>query len=199
MERTVSAAGSAHPLNQTSRGRAAGLSRNGKGIDSAILGMVLVLMAETMLFAGLIGACVLLRARSTGAWPPDDLPRLPTLVTLANTLALLASVPLLTLGTQRRRRGLILAAAALGALFLAIQGAEWARMLTWQGGSDAAYGGIFYALIGVHALHVLGGAAALLWAGLTLSRSSPTRLKVCGMYWFFVVAVWPVLYGVIYH
>ena len=25
------------------------------------------------------------------------------------------------------------------------------------------------------------------------------RLRVCGMYWYFVVAVWPVIYGLVYH
>ncbi len=73
-------------------------------------------------------------------------------------------------------------------------------MLGWRG-SDAAYTGIFDALVGTHALHVFGGAVALLWAGLTTRRSNDEtlRLQVTATYWYFVVGVWPVLYGLVYH
>lgn len=170
-----------------------------RGIPSPIIAIVLVLMAETMLFAGLIGACVLMRSRAPGAWPPADLPRLPWGVTLANTLALLATVPMLSSGVARVSSPLVLASAGLGFLFLIVQGFEWTRMLAWRA-ADPAYTGMFDALIGTHALHVLAGAIALTWVALTMRRlEDPTmRLKVTTTYWYFVVAVWPILYALVY-
>ncbi len=171
----------------------------GKRIESAVLAMVLLLMAESMLFAGLLAACVLIRSRSLGMWPPVDLPRLPLPVTLTTTLTLLATVPLVSVGRQRRSFSLLFTAMILGGVFLIVHGTEWARMLAWHGVAGS-YGAIFYSLVGVHALHVLGGLAALTWATCTLHHeNSDLRLKVCGMYWFFVVAVWPVIYGLVYH
>ena len=171
----------------------------GTRIESAVLAMVMLLMAESMLFAGLLGACVLVRSRSVNFWPPADLPRFPWLVTLATTLALLATVPLVAAGRQQRRRPLLFIAAALGSVFLLVHGTEWFRMLKWSDASGT-YGAIFFSIVGVHALHVIGGLAALIWATCTMHHpNSALRLKVCGMYWYFVVAVWPVIYGLVYH
>jgi cytochrome c oxidase subunit 3 len=94
--------------------------------------------------------------------------------------------------------------AFFGALFLSVQGYEWARLvhfgLTVSSGS---YGSTFYTLIGAHGVHVL---AALIWllsvltlAGrrrFTAERHSP--VLACGMYWQFVVALWPILYLLVY-
>ena len=131
--------------------------------------------------------------------PPADLPRLPAYLTLANTLLLLASSVVLATGLKREGGPAVLAAAGMGALFLAVQSVEWLRMLTWDG-AHGTYGGMFFALIGTHAAHVLGGAVALFWAGLTARPGDGRmRLRVCGLYWYFVLAVWPVIYGIIYH
>ena len=50
----------------------------------------MLLVAETMFFAGLIGAYLVFRF-GTPVWPPPNLPRLPLAVTWVNTLVLMAS------------------------------------------------------------------------------------------------------------
>ena len=104
---------------------------------------------------------------------------------------------------QRLVRGLV-AAATLGALFLAIQGYEWMRLIEYGlTVSSGAYGGTFYTLIGAHAAHVVG---ALVWLGVTLTLAARGRfldgqtavLRACAIYWHFVVALWPVLYVSVY-
>src|SRR5262249_56241235 len=58
-------------------------------------------------------------------------------------------------GEEAGRHG-VHVAAALGTVFLAVQGAEWVRLLRHgltPGSSN--YGGAFYLLIGCHAVHVL--------------------------------------------
>ena len=179
-------------------------------ISNARLGLMMFIGAEVMFFAGLIGAFLVLRL-SSEVWPPPSQPRLPVWITGFNTLVLLGSGVAMhwaslaaRLRDQVRLCVWLPAAAVLGALFLCIQGYEWVRLigfgLTMQSG---LYGSTFYALIGLHGLHVLG---ALVWVGVvwTLARQgryasgNAAGVELCTMYWTFVVALWPVLYGLVY-
>jgi heme/copper-type cytochrome/quinol oxidase subunit 3 len=144
-------------------------------------------------------------------WPPPLQPRLPLLVTGLNTLVLLASsvAMIAALRAMRRadRRALVdrlAVTAALGALFLAVQGFEWARLIHYGlTVSSGAYGATFYTLIGLHAAHVLG---ALVWLLVVLRLAARGRfldgragaLRACAIYWHYVVALWPVLYISVY-
>lgn len=179
-------------------------------ISNARLGVMMFIGAEVMFFAGLIGAFLVFRL-SSEVWPPPAQPRLPVLVTGFNTLILLGSGVTVHLALQAIRRGSgaqlvrwLAVTAGLGVLFLAVQGYEWLRLL--QFGlrvSSGLYGATFYTLIGLHAVHVLG---ALVWLGFVWilarkGRYSPAQasgVEVCSMYWIFVVALWPVLYGLVY-
>ena len=180
------------------------------GFDNLRLAILFFIAAETMFFAALISGLFVLRL-GTAVWPPPLQPRLPVGVTGLNTLVLLASSWAMLVASRGLRNGDrralvrgLAAAAALGALFLAVQGYEWMRLvgfgLTVTSGT---YGATFYTLIGTHALHVVG---ALVWLGVTLGlaargrfvggRTSPVR--ACAMYWHFVVGLWPVLYVTVY-
>jgi heme/copper-type cytochrome/quinol oxidase subunit 3 len=179
-------------------------------LDNARLAMLFFLSAESMFFAGLISAFFVLRL-SAPVWPPPLQPRLPLLVTGLNTRVLLASsvAMIAALRGMRRADGRALverlaATAALGALFLAVQGYEWARLIGYGlTVTSGAYGATFYTLIGIHAAHVLG---ALLWLGITLWLATRgryvdgrvTSLRACATYWHYVVALWPILYVSVY-
>jgi heme/copper-type cytochrome/quinol oxidase subunit 3 len=161
-----------------------------------------------MLFAGLIGMYLVFRLAAR-EWPPPELPRLPLALTFANTGVLFASLLPLTRAFRARHdprrvaRG-VEATALLGAVFLAVQGAEWVRLvhhgLTLASGT---YGATFYVLIGCHAAHVV---AAVAWLGVValLARRGIVRpgrdaaLEMCGMYWYFVCALWAVLFPLVY-
>jgi len=179
-------------------------------LDNARLGMLFFLSAETMFFAGLISAFFVLRL-SAPVWPPPLQPRLPVLVTGINTLILLASsaAMIAALRAMRRADGRALverlsATAALGVLFLAVQGFEWARLIHYGlTVTSGAYGATFYTVIGIHAAHVVG---ALLWLGVTLLLAARGRyldgevagLRSCATYWHYVVGLWPILYVAVY-
>lgn len=174
------------------------------------LGMALFIAAEAMFFAGLISAFLVFRAGNPN-WPPANQPRLPIGVTGVNTLVLLLSAWFMRGALQavwdgrktsfRNRLGLT---ATFGAMFLVVQGTEWIRLvgfgLTLR---SSIYGALFYTLIGIHALHVLGALIALLFV---FSRSLANRytagshlgVDLCRMYWNFVVGLWPILYVLIY-
>ncbi|MDZ7345082.1 MAG: heme-copper oxidase subunit III [candidate division KSB1 bacterium] len=179
-------------------------------IDRAFLGLLIFLGAETMFFAGLISAFIILRAGSTG-WPPLDQPRLPVAVTGVNTLFLLLSavtmyraVKAIRAGSQTMLTLWLSATALLGIIFLGVQGFEWVRLvqfgLTFN---SSIYGGTFYTLIGCHGLHVFAAVIALLFV---LGRATKRRytaqhhtgVELCRMYWFFVVGIWPLLYFLVY-
>jgi cytochrome c oxidase subunit 3 len=179
-------------------------------VPNAVVGTLIFLGAEAMVFGGLISALLVLRGGNE-VWPPLGQPRLPIAVTALNTLVLLYSAFTMRRAADsvRRDRGRevrqwLTATAALGTIFLAVQGAEWIRLVRY--GLDATsstYGGTFYTLIGCHALHVLVGVIvllAVLYGAIQGRYSSRTcaAIEACRLYWFFVVGVWPVLYVLVY-
>jgi heme/copper-type cytochrome/quinol oxidase subunit 3 len=178
-------------------------------LENGVIATVLFLFTEAMIFAALISAFVVLKTRAV-VWPPPGQPRLPVAVTGLNTLVLLASgyTMIRAVGVLRSGRGgaarWLQATAGLGILFLLVQGFEWSRLIGFGlTGASSVYGATFYALVGIHALHVL---AAIIVLGVGLARTqrgfytpvSHTGLVLCRMYWVFVVAVWPVLYALLY-
>jgi heme/copper-type cytochrome/quinol oxidase subunit 3 len=170
----------------------------------------MLLGAETMFFAGLVGAFIVFRLGAAN-WPPPFQPRLPVEVTGVNTVVLLISALTMQMSVSRMRRNqrsgairLLTLTAFLGTLFLAVQGSEWIKLVHFGlTVSSSVYGGLFYTLIGAHALHVLGALAWLLVVYIAARRGrysaqEHTGMQVCRMYWIFVVALWPVLYGLVY-
>lgn len=188
------------------------LSRQARppALDGARLGMLIFLAAEAMLFAGFVAAFLVLRLEAR-AWPPPLQPRLPPGVSGLNTLVLLASGWTMLrakrrarAGARARATGALALTALLGAAFLGAQGAEWARLLRFGlSAPSGIYGGMFYAVVGAHAAHVLG---ALLWLLAVLCIGPLRRGAVAGgdglsllsLYWCFVVALWPFLYALLY-
>jgi cytochrome c oxidase subunit 3 len=179
-------------------------------LSNARLAVIMLLGAELMFFAGLIGAFLVFRL-SAQVWPPPFQPRLPLGVTGVNTVILLFSALTVHWAVGAARAGAIAGTARhlawtalLGALFLVIQGYEWLRMIHFGlTTSSSVYGGLFYTLIGAHGVHVIGG---LIWLSVVLWQSKRGRftkkdfvgVQTTRMYWTFVVALWPVLYGLVY-
>ena len=63
-----------------------------KLVSNGVLGMLLFVFVEVMLFAGFISAFLIIKARAVGSvWPPPNQPRLPFEETAVNTSALIAS------------------------------------------------------------------------------------------------------------
>ena len=184
--------------------------QDGRPLSNAYIGLLMFLGAETMFFAGLIGSFLVFRVAHE-VWPPATLPRLPVVVTGVNTLILLASAltmrrarAAIRAGVQRDLLRMLLVTAVLGVVFLLVQGYEWIRLL--QFGltlASGVYGATFYVLVGCHGVHVLG---AVIWLLSVLRLAAQRRytakahsgVALCAMYWYYVVALWPVLYGLVY-
>ena len=183
--------------------------RGEQGLDASRLGMLIFIGAETMLFAGFVAAFLVFRLEAP-VWPPPSQPRLPIEVTGLNTLVLLLSGWTMTGAARAAREGnrrsmarSLGLTAALALAFLGVQGFEWVRLIGFGlTASSGIYGGLFYAVVGAHAIHL---AAALAWllaiacrAGRGASVHPGARLPALAIYWYFVVALWPVLYAIVY-
>jgi len=181
-------------------------SRREQLLPNSVLGMLIFLLTEVMLFAGLVSAFMIVRANAV-EWPPPGQPRLPVSETAVNTAALLASGAALFYANRAyrvwpSRAGKPLALAiGLGAFFVIFQGFEWLALIR-EGLTltSSAHGSFFYLIVGTHALHAVAALAALGWAWSLLSRRKLRRstLWAVSLFWYFVVGVWPILYVRVY-
>jgi cytochrome c oxidase subunit 3 len=185
--------------------RRAPLRRNAIG-PSAVIGTLIFVVTELMLFAGFLSAFTITRAAYI-VWPPLGQPRLPVEETLINSAALLLSGVVLFFANRAfvkdpaRAKKPLLVALALGSFFVVFQGVEWVRLIG-EGLTitSSNHGAFFYLIVGTHAAHAV---AAILMLGLmfrrllrgTLQHSSFLAAQV---FWYFVVGVWPVLYMRVY-
>jgi cytochrome c oxidase subunit 3 len=181
-----------------------------RALGIARFGMCLVLAGETMLFGGLIGAFLVFRFGSAH-WPPPGMPKLPVAVTALNTILLFSSCVPMTRALRAIRRGnragllqnSALAAVA-GGVFLAVQGAEWVRLVGYGlTASSGPYGSTFYTLIGFHGLHVAFAVGWLVVIAVGAARGwfnarRHTAVDLATLYWYFVSGVWAVLFPLVY-
>jgi cytochrome c oxidase subunit 3 len=175
-------------------------------IPSGVMGMLLFVFTEAMLFAGFISAHAIVKA-AANEWPPANQPTLPFATTMLNTAALLASgVFLLSAHFSYRRhresaKVPMFMALVLGGFFVVAQGREWFVLLREGLALTASpYGSFFYVIVGFHALHAIAAILALGWAWnrLRTSRLEPTQLWTVETFWYFVVLVWPMIYFRVY-
>jgi heme/copper-type cytochrome/quinol oxidase subunit 3 len=168
--------------------------------------MLIFVIAEMMMFAGLMSAFSIVKAGALG-WPPPGQPRLPVEATAFNTAALLASAAFLFVANSRyaRNRDLarrpLFAAMGLGAFFVAFQGYEWIALIR-QGLTltSSSHGSFFFLIVGMHGLHAIAGLLALSRSAIKLSQGqlTPSSFAATQVFWYFVVGLWPVLYFMVY-
>lgn len=176
-------------------------------LPNAVLGMILFVVVEIMFFAGMVSAFLIAKAGSVLGWPPPGQPRLPIAETALNSLALLASGAVLWWAgrayqkERKSARAPLLVAIALGCFFVGFQGVEWLALIR-EGLTltTSTHGSFFYLIVGSHAAHAVAALGGLLYAHLRLRRRllNHSTFTAARVFWYFVVAVWPVLYGVVY-
>jgi len=195
------------------------------------LGVLLALSSVVMLFVSFTTAYVVRKAGA--AWDParndyasNWIPLvLPLRILLCNTFVLALSSVTLEIARRRAAEDVALAPIAgipgiriddhqalpwlwttvlLGLGFLAGQVYAW-RVLERNNIRFAsnASSSFFFILTGVHAVHLLGGILALLYAGITnwLHKPPETRriiIDVTAWYWHFMGALWIYIFGLLY-
>ena len=173
-------------------------------VTNVTLGVWLFLASEAMLFGALFSSYALLRV-SAPDWPSGrDLLELP--IGALNTVVLILLTSLVL-----RARGLAAAAAAtrlwvasaLGLIFLAVKAFEYSSEIG-RGllPSTNLFLALYFTLTGFHALHVIGGLAANIWAATGQRRVGDAmtagRVQALGLYWVFVDVVWLVIFLLFY-
>jgi heme/copper-type cytochrome/quinol oxidase subunit 3 len=173
-------------------------------------GTLVFLLAGIMFFGGMVGALLVLKYGGP-VWPAPGMPGLPTGLAGFNTLVIIGSSLALIRATRALRaldasalKHWVMAAAILGATFLALQIVQWSTLMT--GGlsfTGTTYGSTFYLLTGAHAAHAVVGVVWLLIVALRqrqpwVSDRRQRGIEVCALYWHFVGVVWIGLYVVLY-
>ena len=188
-------------------------------VEPPVLGIYLFLASEAMLFGSFFAAYFFARvAVPNPVWPPF-IPKfaaegvfvqyeLPVFLALINTIILVTSSVTVhwavTSCKNNYRTGLIAGlglTAFLGLAFLLIQIREYMRI--GFSPRDEAFGSTFYALTGLHGVHVLMGLTFLLFAlwRATKGHYTPKHhlgLELPAIYWHFVDVMWIVVYVTVY-
>ena len=176
-------------------------------LPNRVIAVTLVVITETMLFAGLISAHIRFVSDQVGAfWPPLDQPPLPVAETAVGSMALLLSgcallwARLSYRAASRRAPSFLLAAFVLGAGFLGFQGIQWVGLIREGLDLSSAYGAFFYLIVGLHSLHTAGTLVWLAEAWTRLRRGvlTPGHFAAVQVFWYFAVLIWPVIYFQVY-
>jgi len=172
------------------------------------VGMACLIVAEAAIFTIFVVAYIYDLGKGVGGPTPAQILRMPILDTvclLASSLTIHAAVDALRRGSTRAFLLWWAATFGLGLKFIEGTGAGWYQMIYHQGFSISTnlFGTSFYALVGLHATHVIVG---LLGLGLVLAlglagKIQPEhagRCEVFSYYWHFVDGVWVVVFTVVY-
>ena len=188
--------------------------------EGSKLGMWLFLVTELVLFGGLFLAYSWLRRlyptefHVGGAEMNITLGVVNTLVLLTSSLTVALSILAVQRGEKGKSMAFLAASIALGAGFLFIKGCEWAtkfhhglyprgaHLATLPLGEQAFFG-LYFAMTGLHGLHVLAGISVFGCLLRMLARGDlrPGRsihLENAGLFWHLVDVIWIFLLPLFY-
>ena len=190
--------------------------------DAAKLGMWIFIATEVLFFGGLFLGYSVYRF-VYGQVFVEASHKLDALIGGTNTAVLLISSSLMAfavraakLDQRRVLTWLLLGTALLGCLFMLLKGIEYhkdyldhlvPRMgFKWEGaapGNAELFYWIYFAMTGLHAIHVTVGIGILLVLALlawrnTFSNGNHNTVEIAGLYWHFVDIVWCFLFPLLY-
>ena len=177
-------------------------------VEAQLLGMMLFIISEVMLFGAFFTAYFFIRVVSADEWFPLNGVELPKLIAGFNTAVLVSSSCTMHWALEGARnenrnalRVGLLTTTLLGLTFLAVQVNEYVHI--GFSPQDHAQGTIFYGLTGLHGCHVFVGLTLLTFATIRAFRGHFTAkehrgVEVPGIYWHFVDVMWIVVYSTVY-
>ena len=189
---------------------------------AATLGMWVFLVQEIMFFGGMFTAYVVYRTLYPDAFAHASA-HLEIGYGAFNTVALITSSLTMALavraaqqGKQRGLQGWLLATLFLGLVFLGVKAVEYSHKFEHglvpgpffhYEGPEAPQAQLFFslyfAMTGMHALHMVIGAGLLIWLIRDARRGRfgahyYTHIENMGLYWHFVDIVWIFLFPLLY-
>lgn len=176
--------------------------------DLRMFGVVLFLVAESMIFLGLFSA-YLIYYSVMPEWPPEGTPELELLLPGINSIILISSSFVMHRGQSAIKNNDVSGlrfwfglTALMGAIFLGGQIYEYANLEF--GLSTNLFTSCFYVLTGFHGLHVTVGLFLILFVLLRSRRENHYTseehfgVEASELYWHFVDVVWVILFGLVY-
>ena len=179
-------------------------------VDARVLGMLLFIGSEIMLFGSFFTVYFFVRVANPGApttWPPPPY-HFPVFVAGINTAILVTSSFTMHWALQSIKRGQrtgFLAGMVLtflmGLAFLLTQVIEYLHV--GFNTSAGAFASVFFGLTGLHGAHVFVGLTLLAMVTIRGFRGhfSPEHhlgVELPGIYWHFVDVMWIVVYTTVY-
>ncbi len=191
--------------------------------DASTLGMWIFLITEIMFFGGMFLAYTIYRSAYPEIFAVCS-SSLNVYIGAANTVVLLCSsftMVLAVRAAQLGRQGAIvfnlILTLILGFVFLGVKAYEWNEKyvehhipgasfhfegITQQGPAQLFFS-LYFAMTGLHALHMIIGAGILTWLIIktrqhTFSAEYMTPVDIAGLYWHFVDIIWIFLFPLLY-
>jgi cytochrome c oxidase subunit III len=191
--------------------------------DASTLGMWIFLITEVMFFGGMFLAYTIYRSMYPAAFGPAS-NSLNVYIGAANTVVLLCSSLTMVLAVRAAQLGrksaivlFLVLTLLLGGIFLGVKGFEWHEKYVehhipgptfhMEGvavqGQAQLFFSLYFAMTGLHALHMVVGAGLLLYLILLarkgiFSASYYTPVDMIGLYWHFVDIIWIFLFPLLY-
>ncbi|MFO0837984.1 MAG: cytochrome c oxidase subunit 3 [Phycisphaerae bacterium] len=176
----------------------------GGGMNAGALGMLIFLVSLSVLFIASLVLFVIARFQ-VPAWPQTGVRAIVGGLAIASVF-MVASGATMHAGLHFARRGnpaalraAMVATMALGVAFIVAQALNWVALpALGLVATRSLFAWLFYALTGLHALHVLGGFVPLTWVTLNSFRNRYTPVSHqgvlnCAIYWHFLDGVWLVM------
>ncbi len=169
-------------------------------VERTRAGIWLFFISEVFLF----GALLSIRFNLWGNTRPDldqQLGLLVTAILLASSFFMVLAETAIAHGRRVLFLLSTLVTATLGIAFLVgVVGFEWGGHLQ---PTDGVYGSVFFAMTGLHALHVASGVVFILYIGLMGMRGRYSAdehfgVEACAIYWHFIDVVWVFFYPALY-
>lgn len=176
--------------------------------DHRMFGVLVFLLAESMIFLGLFMAYLTFRAVYP-SWPPEGTPERELLLPGINTIILISSSFVIHNADTAIKKNDVAGlrkwfgvTALMGVVFLAGQLYEYFHLEF--GLTTNLYASTFYVLTGFHGLHVFFGLClilAVLWRSIKSSHYSDQEhfgVEAAELYWHFVDVIWIILFILLY-
>ncbi len=186
--------------------------------EAANMGMWAFIAQEIMFFGGLFAGYTVYRFKYLGAfiegsnYLPLELGALNTSVLIASSFTMAMAVRAAQQGAKNPLLRWILATMVLGTTFLVIKAFEYADKyhhgllpgFSFDGsGQLKIFFSFYFAMTGMHALHMIIGLGLMVWLIPKIRRGTYTSeyfspIENFGLYWHFVDIVWIFLFPLLY-
>jgi len=174
------------------------------GVTNVTMGMWLFIASEVMLFGALFSAYALLSVSAID-WPSGR-QTLSLPLGAVNTIVLIQVTAIAwhaRRSTAIKARRWLMTASAFALAFLGLKSLEYVH--EFSAGLRPAtntFLAMYFTLTGLHALHVIAGIAANVWAIAGAARVGEAmmagRTRALALYWVFVDIVWLIIFGLMY-